>query len=267
MGVENLRNVYWRFDSFVMNMTDESKVIELCSQLESDNDFSNVCLKAKQEVKDLVLSNNIQIIEDYREKFNVCFEILEDWKNKELKDKNKINQINISIGNISDIYRLLVENKMKETLTTFSLFESMANLTKSIYQLDGFKGETLEEMVHHKRVLELKKKNRDEEIKSLQRNKPSKTTTSNFTDTSYKEVLSETQKHVIKKLIKKGFSDVHIYRFLKDEVNFINTTQKDFRSFLNSNYQRDYRIDQRFTALKLISIPVELKYYFDEIKP
>lgn len=82
-----------------------------------------------------------------------------------------------------------------------------------------------------------------------------------------KDLLTTTQKEIIDKLIIKGFLDVHIFRFLRDEKNFITITQKQFNLYMNENYNRNYKPDKRITALKDISIPIELDKYFNEITP
>ena len=88
-----------------------------------------------------------------------------------------------------------------------------------------------------------------------------KTVTSRQTN----DLLTDTQKKIIDKLVNRGFKDVHIYRFLKDEKQFITITQKEFNTYMIENYQREYKPEKRITSITDISIPRELSIYFDEI--
>jgi len=86
-------------------------------------------------------------------------------------------------------------------------------------------------------------------------------------ETENTNLLTHTQINIIEKLINKGHKDVHIYRFLKDEVQFINISESEFVRFLNEHHERNYKTTKRFTALSSITIPIELRSYFDEINP
>lgn len=79
------------------------------------------------------------------------------------------------------------------------------------------------------------------------------------------DLLNDTQKKIIDKLIQRGFKDVHVYRFLKDEKQFITITQKEFNKYMIDNHHRKYKPEKRITSIKDISIPRELIVYFNEI--
>jgi hypothetical protein len=92
-----------------------------------------------------------------------------------------------------------------------------------------------------------------------------KTTFEGKTNNSSHPLLSERQELIIKKLIERGFSDVHVYRFLKDEKQFITITESQFKTFMNNSYNRNYAKKKRFSSKKDITIPVELEMYFSQI--
>lgn len=357
MGIKNLKLVYWKFNAFVCNLREESKITEQCSELRKDVEFLNVSHRAKQEVENLILSKNTQIIDRYREAFKVCFEILDEWIKKNLKDKFKMNTINMTLVNISEVYKLLVEYKMNQTITDVSNLESAINLKKIFQELDtkktrdiktpeqkgvyDFFDEVIESEISDIEIYnyiekatnnfdEVKTKmilkdldlylmaskmelendynlndlvGKDKQYKSIKeipftygKNLTTgeldktikhydyeklfyphhffnlyrlrkliisnqKTVTSRQTN----DLLTDTQKKIIDKLVNRGFKDVHIYRFLKDEKQFITITQKEFNTYMIENYQREYKPEKRITSITDISIPRELSIYFDEI--
>lgn len=95
--------------------------------------------------------------------------------------------------------------------------------------------------------------------------KHEKTPFEDKTNNSTHPLLSERQELIIKKLIERGFSDVHVYRFLKDEKQFITITESQFVTFMNKSYNRNYAKKKRFSSIKDITIPVELEMYFSQI--
>lgn len=99
MKIDNLKKVYWKFEGFVSNLKlkPESEVYALCSKLKTDHEFYNICHRAKQEVEQLAINQNKEIIKSYQKKFVRYSDALESWKNNELEEKFKINQINISL--------------------------------------------------------------------------------------------------------------------------------------------------------------------------
>ncbi|MEX2437155.1 MAG: hypothetical protein WD509_01075 [Candidatus Paceibacterota bacterium] len=99
MTIDNLKKVHWKLEAFISNLKlkPESQVYELCNELETDRAFHNICHRAKQEIEQLALNKNKEIIKSYQSKFSQCFKDLKSWEDNELKEKFKMNQVNMSL--------------------------------------------------------------------------------------------------------------------------------------------------------------------------
>lgn len=58
---------------------------------------------------------------------------------------------------------------------------------------------------------------------------------------------------------------VWVYRFLKDEKQFIDVNEKEFRRFLKEERDYNLKIDGRFTPLSSIAIPLHMKEEYTKI--
>ena len=109
MKIDNLDKVLWRFEAFVgdLRMNREDRVLKICGELSRNDEFKNVCHRAKQEVQHLTIDEKKDVIELYYIGFKTYYNHLEDWKKNKLKKLYKFNQVNIALNHISNVFGII----------------------------------------------------------------------------------------------------------------------------------------------------------------
>jgi hypothetical protein len=79
------------------------------------------------------------------------------------------------------------------------------------------------------------------------------------------DLLSKSQKKVLHAFIEKGFNDSHIYRFLKNEKNFINITELEYIRYMNKVYSKGWKENKRITSFKDLTFKKEMYDFYNEI--
>jgi hypothetical protein len=79
-----------------------------------------------------------------------------------------------------------------------------------------------------------------------------------------RDFLTDKQKELITLLLNKGYKDSHIFRYLVEEVRFIDLSESSYIEYLNNEQNANYKPSKRFTQLKDLQIRQELKETFND---
>jgi len=115
-GIENIKKVVWTFEGFVKNLSLNrgKKVLEVCGYLQDDRGtILTACHIAKQEIEYLFNNDKQIIIESYFKEMTDLHAIFLDWYKNDLEEIGLVNQVNIELIPIFEIYRELKKYSKK----------------------------------------------------------------------------------------------------------------------------------------------------------
>ena len=107
MGIDNLKKVYWIYESYVteLRVNPENRIQEINKQLRGREQF-NICHRAEQEIQGLVLNDKESIIKEYYIKFSHIEKELNEWK-KKLKKRFNMNYVYSGSSHFRGVIKLI----------------------------------------------------------------------------------------------------------------------------------------------------------------